>query len=175
MLLPAPGGESFQIRLVRLRGDRPCRTPAVRRRRNQAGRDGNLSRDLLLEVQHVAQFAFVGFAPFDAVGRHPTELRGDAYAGSSPHDCSRDDAVDRQLTADLGKPLRGLPVLHRRRSRDHIQALDLRQMHRQGVGDAVDEIVLGGVAREVFEREHEQRTDRCGASCISRDVNPPRR
>ena len=60
---------------------------------------------LLLEVQHVAQFAFVGSAPLDAVGRHTTELRGDAHAGSRPHDCSRHDAVDRQLTADLGKTL----------------------------------------------------------------------
>ena len=39
-------------------------------------------------------------------------------------------------------------------------------MHRQGVGDAIYEIVLSVVTREVLERDHEEGTDRFGATRI---------
>jgi hypothetical protein len=50
-------------------------------------------------------------------------------------------------------------VLLRRRTRNHAQGFDLGKVRREGVGNTVGEIFLFGVSREVFKRQHHDRSD----------------
>ena len=64
-----------------------------------------------------------------------------------------------QLARDCGQRLLACFVLHCRVAGDYVQTLYSRQNSRQRLGHAIGEVVLGGIAGEVLQRQHRECLD----------------
>ncbi len=53
----------------------------------------------------------------------------------------------------------GILEVHRRRTGDDAQIVDVGETSDERLGQAVGEVFLGWIARQVFQRQHRQRTD----------------
>ncbi len=161
MPLQTPRGEPVEVCLVRLRIDglyARCSRPAP------PGRDRQVGRDLLVQGEHPAHVAFVYMPPEGPIGVRPNQFHRDPDGVAGPLQRALHDAFDIvQLGSNLRQGLGGLFVLPRRRSRDHVDAVDLGEMRGDCIGHAVGEVVLRMVPRKVLEREHDEGPDRfCG-------------
>ena len=156
-----PEEAAHQIGLVRggphRRGPRQAHALARGQPRAQLLGDG--ARDLAVEVQDVPERAVHGARPQAPVGGGGDQLGGDAHALARAQHRALHDRVDAELAGDLGQGPADALVGHGRRVRDDAQRADPGEAGDQGLGHAVGEEVLVGLAREIAQRQHRERGD----------------
>ena len=150
-----------------------CRSLRLRTRGWPAGRNSQVRGDLLLLGEHPAHVGRVNARPDSSIPCGTNQLHRYGHALSRPGNSRFDHAFDIQLLAHLGDALAGLLVLTGGPARDDVDAVDLRELRRDRLGNTVDEVALPGVTRQVVEREHENGADRItGGGCAA--VENPR-
>jgi hypothetical protein len=156
-----PRVASLQKERIRLWIDGPparagCLMAAADVHRNFAGDD---PCDFRFERQNVADVAVVVRRPDLRVSRTIDELRADPNAIRDAPDRSGKEAVDIQIAGDFGNALPSPLKPDDRRSRDDLEPLNLRNRADECLGDAVGEVLLFGIPRQVVERKHGDRAD----------------
>ena len=133
----------------------------------------DLSGDFVLYRKNVLELAVVAFGPKVLARRGIDELRGDAHPVSGLAHAALDDIGDAERAANVLDLRRLALVMERRCAADHEQRAESDELGDDLVGDAVGEIVLLRVVREIGERQHGdrglvgQRQGRvCGCRCL---------
>ena len=112
-----------------------------------------------MQRQHVAHFALVAFGPELLLRARVDQVRSDADFVSGAHDRAGNQRTDTQLLRNLPqRPVRFLVAQHRWAGAHPPQAAELSQIDNQRFMHARSEVVLLGIAGQVFERQYRQRT-----------------
>ena len=90
------------------------------------------------------------------------QLHVDAHAISAALDAAFEHVADVELAPDLFEIDRLALVGEGGVAADHEHAAHARKVGRQALGDAVDEIVLLGIAADIGERQNDDREARRG-------------
>ena len=127
--------------------------PSHLRRLDGGELDGDLARhrfrELALEAEDVLELPVIPVGPERLVRARRDELHAHAHTIADQVCRAFEHGIHVQLARDLGHgELRAL-VAHHRRSRDHAQRLDTRQVGDDRLGHAVGEVFLEGIARHV--------------------------
>ena len=93
------------------------------------------------------------------VGRAIDELRGNPKAIARALYGAFYDAIHIQFARDLGKRFIRPAVTHDGRSRDNLKGGDLREIGDQRIRDALSEILLFRIVREVLQGQYSDRVD----------------
>src|SRR5436309_7877104 len=93
------------------------------------------------------------------VGRAIDELRGNPKAIARALYGAFYDAIHIQFASDLGKRFIRPAVTHDGRSRDNLKGADLREIGDQRIRDALSEILLFRIVREVLQGQYSDRVD----------------
>ena len=124
---------------------------------------GDLLRQLLLQRDHVGDFAVVLIAPdlrpFLRVG----ESRAYHHAVAALRQLTGDDAAHLELAAD-GDRIDVALVAKHRAARHHVQLRQLREAVDHAVADAVAEVLDVRIVRDVDERQHGHGVDAIGVN-----------
>ena len=94
-----------------------------------------------------------------ALGYHLNQVGGDADSISRAERGAFQKRIHLELPRDLRQRFRRLPVADHRLVREHLQAADLAQLGNQRLRHPFRKVVLRGVAREVFQRQHRNGRD----------------
>jgi len=94
-----------------------------------------------------------------AVGRRLDQLGGDPHPVALAAHRSFHDRVHAQLARDLRNRLGGSAVGHGRGAGGHAQGADLAEVRDHRLGESVREVVLGGISRNVGQRQHDDGPD----------------
>src|SRR5207253_6181296 len=125
--------------------------------------DLDLIRDLAgngaLQSQHVLHVPLEAVGPEMPVGRAIDELRGNPKAIARALYGAFYDAIHIQFVRDLGKRFIRPAVTHDGRSRDNLKGADLRKIGDQRIRDALSEILLFRIVREVLQGQYSDRVD----------------
>ena len=134
--------------------------------------------DLIVERQHVGRRRLERAIPQLRIGTgvnqprvHPDPARVRACARWSAGDHAHgafEHRVHVQSARDLRHRLAGSLELHRGRARDDVDPAALAERADQLVGDAVGEIFLRGIARQVRKRQHRDRPHGAGRHAARR-------
>ena len=122
-------------------------------------RVGHVPRDLLLHREHIREVAVVPGGPdvcvgggIDEIDRHPDTVAGVA-------DRALNDVADAQSVCDLTESEMAAFQRLGRRSRDDLEAPDLRKLPDDLFGHAVTQVHIAGCPRQIGEREHRHGRD----------------
>ncbi len=110
--------------------------------------------DLVLNREHITQFAVVPLGPAVGAGHGIDELRIDAHAVAHAPDIAFEDVADTQLPPNLPHVDRFAFVLKRRIACDHQKLGESRQLGDDVRRDAIAKILLLRVAAEIGEWQH---------------------
>ena len=110
--------------------------------------------DLILQLEQVADVFLEAFGPEMGAGFRIDELRVDTHPVPIPLCRAFEDVPHAEFLADLLGVDGFALVSEGRGAGDHEAVADARKVGGKIVRDAVDEIILGGVAGEVFEGQH---------------------
>ncbi len=113
--------------------------------------------DLVLDGEHVGQFAIIGLRPQVEAVVDLDQLRGDAHRGARLAHRALEDVLDAQGVADLPQVLVLALEGEGGGAAGDLQVLDLGQRVQDLFGDAVGEVFLLGVRGHVDERQHGDR------------------
>lgn len=115
------------------------------------------ARDLVLNREDVRELAVVRSGPKMRVGRDVDELRGDPDVAASSANTAFEHVIDAERGSDRFQIRVSASERERRRAGRHVQAGDVREHVQQLFGDAVAEIVLGGIGADRREGQHRDR------------------
>ena len=116
-----------------------------------------MARHLVLDGEHVLDFAVVAFRPQAVAGRSLDQLGGNAHPRAGLADAALEDVAHAQLAAHILDLHRPALVTEGRVSGDDDQFLKARELGDQVLGDPIGEVVLFGVATQVVERQDRKR------------------
>ena len=141
---------------------RHCRLGGREQLALQLHRD--LGRDLALHGQAVAVLAVVAVRPQVRLASRLDQLRGDAHAVAADADAAFDQIVDAQRLADVGGAAADVLVEHRGGAGQDADAVGaaVAELGDQLLGEAVDEVVVRGIAGQIRERQHHEPRPRRG-------------
>src|SRR5664280_2886119 len=125
---------------------------SLRRKRDAEG-FGDLARDLVLYLEDVLHLAVVPLRPERKVRVRVDELRVDPQPVAGPPQAPREDVSRVELLPDLRGRHLLVAIGEDRRPREDAQALDLRKLRDDVLGDPVPEILVLLHAGEVLEEE----------------------
>ena len=90
--------------------------------------------------------------------QRPSELRRDPHSSAGLHHRAFKDGIYVQLAGNLGQRFTcSTLVTHGGCPRNYPQGADAGDFTDQFVGHPVGEVVLGGVARQILQRQHRNR------------------
>ena len=121
----------------------------------RAYRRGNFLRDIVLQNEYVAEVAHVVVRPQVRIGARVDELHDDLQAIARLQHRSFDDPASAREFGDAPERIGGIAEMHRRRARQHRDALQSRQARDQQFGDAVGDVVVL-IRRQVLEGQDDQ-------------------
>ncbi len=116
---------------------------------------------LFLEIEQVFEVGVVSLAPDLGAARGLDQLHGNTDAIAGLADAALDQVVDVQFRGDFTGALDLLFEGEARIARLDLQVRKQGQVEDDAVGDAVAEVFLFRVARQVVERQH-----RDAAACL---------
>ena len=117
---------------------------------------GDRPRRLPLRRQYRGGVAVVALGPHVALGLDQNQLRRHSDAIALLQDPSFHNPVYAQLAGDLVQLAAAAFQVEYGLPRDHPHGLDARQFGNQRIGDAIGEIIPGGVAIQVRKGQHRQ-------------------
>ena len=112
---------------------------------------------MILKREEVGQGLLKTLRPKMRAGLGVDELRVDPDAVLVSLHRSFEHVTNAEFLADLRRVHALALVGEGRVSRAHEAALDARKVGCEVIGDAIGEIILGGIAREIGERQHHDR------------------
>ena len=118
---------------------------------------GDLAGDLVLDVEHVRHLAVVPLGPQQRVRLRVHELGADPEPVSGTADAPGEHESGLQLLSHVGGGHRLVPEGKHRGPRHDLQALDLRQLRDDVLGDAVAQVLVLFRPGEVLEVEDGHR------------------
>ena len=154
---PVPVEAAGQIRIVCAR-DAGRDRDRWRREQLALQHRRDLGGDVVLHGQAVLVLAIVAVRPQVRLVARLDQLRGDPHPVAAEAHAAFDQVVDAQRPADVGGAAADVLVEHRRGAGHHADAIGeaVPKLRDQLLGEAVDEIVVRGIAGQVHERQHHQ-------------------
>ena len=125
---------------------------------------GNAVSHLVLQLQHVLQFAVIGAGPEVLVRVGPNQLNTDANLVTRAHHRAFNERIDVEFLANRRQRLSRALEAHHGSARNYTEIVNRRKPRNQCLGHAVREVVLFGIAGKVFERKNGERADACAAT-----------
>ncbi len=122
-----------------------------------AQRLGDLVGDLVLHLEDVGHLAVVALRPDREAGRRVHELGADPQPVPGAAQAPFEGVAGRELPADVRRGRLLVAEREHRGARKDVQAVDLRQVGQDVLGDAVPQVLVFLDSREVFEIEHRDR------------------
>jgi len=123
-------------------------------------RDGDPTRDFVLQGEQIARVAVEALGPQMRVCGSTDQLRVDSDLIARSPDASFQHVAHPQLAADLLCVDRLVPVRERGIPRDHEHICKSRQIGRQIFGDSICKILLLDIVAEIGEWQHDDRQAR---------------
>jgi hypothetical protein len=117
----------------------------------------DFTRDLVLDVEHVAHQPVIALGPDMVPGRGIDELRRDAEPVGAAANAAFEHVAHAKLARDLPHVDRFALVSEARIARDHQEAADFRERGDDVLGKPVGEMLLLGVGAHVLERQDRDR------------------
>jgi hypothetical protein len=123
---------------------------------------GDAGDDLVLHVEKIGHRFFEPLGPKVIAALGINELHVDAHPHAAALNASLDHIPDVQLAPNL-RDVEGFAFIRERGvASDYERAADARQIRRQALGHAIDEILLFRVSSHIGERQNHDREARGG-------------
>ena len=121
--------------------------------------NGDRFRHVVLQFQHIAEIALVGFCPKMPVARSVQQLRGDSYLLPGLHDRPFHNRIHVQFFCNFRQPFPRAFVAHYGSPRNHPQRTHLGEVRDQLIRYPIRKIFLRSIARQVGQWQNSDGTE----------------